>query len=214
MDCRRQQGARLRERRAVPLDATIGLLEHEARVDGQGPVPPVAVAQEAHQDQHALAVDGAAQADLALDVHDLAISKPHRRGDPRRAPERDLAQRHDGQPVGDTHGLPAGRDQHRAASDLLQRPLMEARRPPPLRLDGPVGVLRRHAVAPRLDRPVGRLAQQVRQPAHMGREPLGVARQTRGVVDDGGDGRRLQRRHAGPRAWRATPSGSRRTCAA
>ena len=72
--------ARLRqlgERGAVALHAAVRLLEHDARRERQRYVRRVARAEEAHEDQHALAVNGPAELHLALHVDDLPAAEAH-----------------------------------------------------------------------------------------------------------------------------------------
>src|SRR5690606_37348576 len=67
--------------RAVAVDATVRLLENEARPQGYRPVEGVARGQVARQDQHALGMERAAQFDFAFDVDHLARTRAHPRGD-------------------------------------------------------------------------------------------------------------------------------------
>src|SRR5690606_26188506 len=116
---RRQQRARLRDGRAVALDAAVALLEYEARVHGQLRLRGIARAEVCGQDQHALRVDRAAELDLAFDVDDLAVADPHVRRDPGRLAEMESAEAEDREPVDLPDLLARSVDQQVVPLDLL-----------------------------------------------------------------------------------------------
>ena len=88
----RQQRKQLGGGGAVAVDPAIGLLEHQAGVQRQRPVPAEAAAEKSGEDQHALRMQRAAELDLALDIDDLAAAEPHLRRDAGRRAERKVAE--------------------------------------------------------------------------------------------------------------------------
>ena len=89
---RGEERVELRRRGAVPLDARVGLLEHERRRERERLLPAIPAAEIAREDQDALRVDRPAERDLALDVEHLSPAEPDARRDSARAAERAAAE--------------------------------------------------------------------------------------------------------------------------
>lgn len=70
-----QQRAEFRERRAIAVIRTIGLLEHQAGGQGQRLRRRVAIGQKSAQDHHALGMQRATRLRRTLDIHHLPTTK-------------------------------------------------------------------------------------------------------------------------------------------
>src|SRR5579859_991417 len=180
---RREQREELRRRRAIALDAAVGLLEDQARCERERALAPEPPAQEAREDEHALGMDRTTERHLALDVDHLALAEAHLRGDAARMAKAHAAQADDGEAVHLADPLALGLDPDRVAADLLlETPIDPVGAPAPrddrgLDLGGAD-----HCLAPGTCEVVG-LLEQIREVAELGRELLGVAAHARRLVD-------------------------------
>ena len=122
---RRQQRIEFGGRRAVALDAAIGLLEHQTGEQRHRRIERVSAGEKPGEDQDALGVKRAAEFDFALDVDDLAAAGSHLAGDAGRAPKGKSAELDDAEAV-DLADMRARRvDQRHLFEDGLLRPVAQ-----------------------------------------------------------------------------------------
>ncbi len=114
-----EQRIELRRRGAVPFHAAVGLLEHQAGGQGQGPVHRIPSVEKPGQDQHPLGMNGAAHGRLPFDVHHIALAQMHPGGDFVGLAEGEFTQLHHRQTVDLGHLFSLGVDQDDIPLNLL-----------------------------------------------------------------------------------------------
>src|SRR5690606_24297554 len=119
----RYQRAQLGQRRTIPLNRRIGLLEDEAASQRELPLAPEQLPQEAGQNVDALALNRPAQLDLAVDADDPLLASEGARCDSHRHPESEARLRHHGQAVDLPDNLTFGVDHDRAVDQQFAKPL-------------------------------------------------------------------------------------------
>src|SRR5690606_6335943 len=114
--------------RAVAVDRSVALLEDDARRQGHEVAGRVAGIEERREDEHALAVDRAAEVGFPLDVEELALAEGRGRGDPAGMAEVLAAELVDREPVHLAHPLAARGNGERALDDRAPVDLGRPRR--------------------------------------------------------------------------------------
>jgi hypothetical protein len=95
----RKKRIELCQRSAVPLDASVGLLEDETRRQGKWQLRRIALSQESRENEDTLRVQRPGELYLALDVNDLTRPEPHARGDAAGTTESEVSELKHGQAV-------------------------------------------------------------------------------------------------------------------
>src|SRR5574341_158892 len=132
-------------------------------------------------------MDRPAELDLALDVDHVTLADARAGGDPRRLPERVVAQLDHGETVDLADLLAGGVDQDRRSPDRLQHALADPAGTLALLVDGMLYILGCHRFATRTVCAIAGLAQQIDDRAQANRELLCVARQACRVLDHARD---------------------------
>src|SRR5699024_8613147 len=151
-------------------DAAVALLEDDAGRKRELGIGRVAVGDEARQDQHALAVDGPAELDLALDVNHLTTAGACGRGNARWPAKAEIAELKHRQAVDLTAGSALGRDHDGAAVDLLEAGLTHTPGAHVALLDGLLHVLAADGIRRCLAGQVAGLGEYVTQHPIVGAE--------------------------------------------
>ena len=190
---RREEGVEFGGRRAVALDAAIGLLEHQAREQRHRGIERVSAGQKAGQDQDALGVQRPAEFDFALDVDDFSAAGSHLAGDAGRPPKGKSAELGDAEAV-DLADMRSHRvDQRYLFEDRFLRPIAQPCRAPDARQQGAIHIGTGDNAAFCFTGAKIRLDQDLAQLFHDQRKLAGMIRRARRMFEHEGDCFAIQR---------------------
>ena len=187
-----EEGAQFGHRGGVAFDLGVGLLEAEAGGEAERQGVGEAGGEEGGQRHDALGVEGAGQAGFFLDVDDFAFAEAHGGGDANGVGEAAVAEIDDGQPVDLADPLAAGFDVQVAAQDGFLQLGVEAAGARLARLDGGLDRFDTDAAGASAAGDEVGFAHQVEQALHVARQPFGILRLARGVLDQAGAGGALE----------------------
>ncbi len=189
----RKQRVNLGAAGAVPFHHAIALLKDKAGIEAERSLGAKAAGEEVGDDEHALRVQRAAQVHAPFHVNHVATAHVHRGRDAAGAAKHGVAQAQHRQPVNLAHLLAGRVHQNRLADNGFLHALAHA----PGAVFGGVQrslhVARRHQLAPGFAGPEVGLAHQVGHRLHVGAQPLLVGRLARGVFQQAGHRRAVER---------------------